>query len=124
MKLLRLGRGASFNERLEDRVAIRVLRGSVVTGYLEERSPVLCVEEVKHSFTEKKTEAILIPVTTGIDGVLKFPSSGEDLYLGTGAVFAGLIEATDEEIDVLRQAGYRVRDLRNVRLADFLKGLE
>jgi hypothetical protein len=124
MKLLRLGRGASFNERLEDRVAIRVLRGSVVTGYLEERSPVLCVGEVKHSFTKKKTEAILIPVTTGIDGVLKFPSSAEDLYLGTGAVFAGLIEATDEGIDVLRQAGYRVRDLRNVRLADFLKGLE
>ena len=37
------------------------------------------------------------------------------------AVFAGILEASDEEIDVLRDAGYTFRDLRTVTSVAFLK---
>jgi hypothetical protein len=120
MKLLKLGRQILLREQLA--IAICVRRGSLVTGYLKENPPVLCIEEIRGSARQER-EAVLIPLSTSIDEILKF-DSGERYYSGDQDVFAGVIESTDEEINALREAGYRVRDLRNVRLVDFLKDLE
>ena len=68
-------------------------------------------------------------VVLAVDDTIHSPDSGylrqrsEGAYHDGSPRCAGVVEATDQEIDLLTGAGYRLTDLRNAGASDLLKAL-
>lgn len=109
MKILRIIRGGFLGDSSSSR--FEVLVAEILTGYFNNAmQPVVCLIS---------SNQIIRPNET-LSGVLLMKT---ERYSSEERVFAGILDATDEELNVLNRAGYKVRDLRAITLATFLKGV-
>ena len=111
MKLLRIARNIRVTDT-DRTLLLSVCETSVLTGYFaRSMRPMLCID------IEKK----IIPPTEKLNANLP---PKEKMAFQERWVFAGIIEATDEEISVLRvEGGYEIRDLRATSIVEFLMEL-
>jgi hypothetical protein len=112
LRLLRAARNDRLASDGDGVVRLSVCKASILTGYFESSMrPMLCIDG----------ENRIVPPTEKLDANLP---PVEKFQFGAQWVFAGVIEATDEEIAVLRgEGGYQIRDLRTESVSDLLAEL-
>lgn len=113
LKLLRVARNDRLTSDRDSIVRLSVCKASVLTGYFERSMRrMLCIDG----------ENRLIPPTGKLNA--KLPRV-EKYQFGEKWVFAGVTEATDQELSVLQgEGGYEIRDLRTASIAEFLAELD
>ncbi len=109
MKLLKISRNGLLGSNKDDTLLLRVCAASILTGYFERSvRPLLCIE----------TEKAIVRPTEKLNAQL--PARDKFQFAERWA-FAGVIDANDDEISVLRtEGGYEIRDLRKTTISEFI----